>query len=135
MIIQNLLYCSLLMWFFYCMDFWIWSYNGISSMIYHQYGFFHVSSNHLMMRICSYIDNSSRFITSVGTFVCKVRVFFPVEACLCVFYFCSVWWHFLSCLLLLFESVNFVLHLVQLNGFSPVWILSCVFKVLALEHL
>ena len=40
-----------------------------------------------------------------------------------------------SCLLKLLSELNFVSHLGQLNGFSSTWILSCLFKLLNVEHL
>ena len=46
-----------------------------------------------------------------------------------MYHFTSLW-IFLSCLFRWLDWLNFQSHFEQLNGFSPVWILSWIFKLL-----
>ena len=72
----------------------------------HQCGFIH-AFKHLMLSICSYIESS--------------------------------WMDYLQCGFFHVSSnglmLNIFCHWEQLNGSSPVWVLSCLFKWLDIEHL
>ena len=78
-------------------------------------------------RICSQLGHLKFYIGSV--FIsCRKELMMDIDL------LCNLQ-RLLSCLLKLSARVNLLLHAEQLNGFSPVWVLSCIFKTLNLEHL